>query len=144
MALSILLALLQALATPAPPAPALADWGALPAVGLTGPNRMTADVTGPVERLARGGRLACRAGVRPMADSSRTTGVRMVGLEVRLIVLVAPDGRLLDILTSPGHCDAIRNHARRVFEHYNRGLVRPPAGPGAAWYRSSLRFSWEP
>jgi hypothetical protein len=144
MTLSVLLALLQALATPAPPAPALAAWDALPTVGLTGPDRMTAEVTGPVERLARRGRLACRAGVRPMPAATRATGVRMVGIEVRLIVLVAPDGRLLDILTAPGHCDAIRNHVRRVFDRYRRGIVRPPAGPGAAWYQSSLRFSWEP
>jgi hypothetical protein len=68
----------------------------------------------------------------------------MVGMDVQLIVLVAPDGRFLNILAAPGPCDAIRNYARALFNRYNRGRVRPPPGPDPAWYRSNIGFSWEP
>jgi hypothetical protein len=141
MTLSILLALLQALSAPAAPAPA--DWGALPLVYLTRPSEMPPDVTGEIMRLARS-RRECRASVGPMPSPTEVGGARMVGMEVQLVVLVAPDGRFLNILAAPGPCDAIRNYARALFNRYNRGRVRPPTGPGPAWYRSNIGFSWEP
>lgn len=141
MTFSILLASLQAISAPAPPAPA--DWGALPSIYLTRPSEMPADVTSEIMRLARD-RRDCRASVGPMPSPAEVGGARMVGMDVRLIVLVAPDGRFLDIRAAPGPCEAIRNHARALFNRYNRGRVRPPAGPSPAWYRSNIGFSWEP
>jgi hypothetical protein len=141
MMASILLALLQAISAPAAPAPA--DWDALPLIYLTRPSEIPLAATQDVRRLARE-RLSCRASVGPMPGPEQDPRVRMRGLQVRIIVLVAPDGRFLDILAAPGPCDAIRNHARALFNRYHRGRVRPPAGPNPAWYRSSLRFRWEP
>lgn len=138
---SILLALLQALSAPAAPAPA--DWDALPLIYLTRPSDMPPEVTGEIMQLARG-RRSCRASVGPMPSPREVGGARMVGMEIRLIVLVAPDGRFLDIRAAPGPCDAIRNRARALFDRYNRGRIRPPAGPDPAWYRSKVGFSWEP
>ncbi|MEA3014889.1 MAG: hypothetical protein QOD42_3434 [Sphingomonadales bacterium] len=137
---SILLALLQAVAAPAAPAPA--DWSALPSVYLIRPSEMPPEVTGEIMRLARV-RRECRSSVGPMPSPAEVGGARMVGMEVPLIVLVAPDGRFPDILAAPGPCDAIRNYARALFNRYNRGRVRPPAGPDPAWYRSPIGFSWE-
>ena len=141
MTASILLALLQALSVPAAPAPA--DWGALPLIYQTRPDEMPPEVTDEIMRLARR-RLECRASVGPMPAPRQAPGARMRGLEVTLIVLVAPDGRFLNILAAPGPCDEIRNYARALFNRYYRGRVRAPAGPDPAWYRSKIGFSWEP
>jgi hypothetical protein len=141
MTAPILLALLQALSAPAAPAPA--EWDSLPLIYLTRPREIPLAATQNVRRLARE-RISCRSSVGPMPGPEQAPEVRMRGLRVRIIVLVAPDGRFLDILTAPGPCDTIRNHARALFDRYHRGRVRPPAGPNPAWYRSSLSFRWEP
>jgi hypothetical protein len=141
MTLSILLALLQAVSAPAAPAPA--DWDALPLIHQTRPREIPFAATMEVRRMALE-RLSCRTGIGPMPGPEQAPEVRMRGLRIRIIVLIAPDGRFLDVRAAPGPCDAIRNRARALFDRYYRGSVRPPAGPDPAWYRSSLSFRWEP
>ena len=142
MTLSILLALSQAAASPAAPAPA--DWSALPLIHITGADDMGGyAATEEVRRLTRT-RLACRASVRRMPGPEQAPNVRMQGMEVSLIVLVAPDGRFLNIVAASGPCDPIRNFARALFNRHNRGRVRPPAGTSPAWYRTTISFRWEP
>lgn len=140
MTILLAFALAQAAAA-APPPPA--DWSALPLAQLDRPNGVTYADTTPVLRLAEQ-RRECRAGIGPMPNAEQATHARMVGLRLDLIVLVAPDGQLGNILAAPGPCDAIRNYARALVNTRYRGKLRPPAGPAPAWYRVRLGFSWEP
>ena len=136
--MSILVALTLAQAAALPPA----DWSTLPSVHLTSPSQINYPDTMPVMQMVER-RRECRtsAGRMPApADAPRT---RMRGLRLDLVVLVAPDGRLLNILAAPGPCDAIRNYARALINRDYRGRMRPPEGSSPAWYRTSLGFSWD-
>jgi hypothetical protein len=140
MSVLLALALAQASATaPSPPA----DWTTLPLVRLDRPSGVTYSDTVPVLQLAEQ-RRECRVGIGPMPSSEQGSDIRMVGLRLDLILLVAPDGQLLNILAAPGPCDAIRNYARALINTRYRGKLRPPTGPAAAWYLVRLGFRWEP
>ena len=138
MAPLLLLAVLHATAQPAP-----ADWSDLPAVHLNRDSGIGYADTVPVMQLAER-RRECRAGIGPMPGPSEAPDVRMRGLRLELVLLVAPDGRLLNILAAPGPCDAIRNYARALINRNYRGKVRGPEGSSPAWYRTSLGFRWQP
>ena len=137
----ILLALIQAAAQPAPPAPA--DWSNVPWAHLNGDSGITPGDTGPVMRLAER-HPGCGVGVGRMRREPGMPSSRMRGLRLDLLLLVAPDGRLLDVVAAPGPCSAIRNYARALINTRYRGKVRAPEGPSPAWYRTTLGFSWEP
>jgi len=140
MAFWFALALVQA-AISAPPPPS--NWSAVPSAQLTSPSGLTFSDTMPVLQLAEQ-RHECRVGIGPQPSSEQGSSIRMIGLRIDLILLVAPDGRLLNILAAPGPCDAIRNYARALVNRNYQGKVRPPAGPDAAWYRVNIGFRWEP
>jgi hypothetical protein len=123
--------------------PAPADWSGVPLVHLNRDSGIGYADTVPVMQLAER-RRECRAGIGPMPGPSEAPNVRMLGLRLELILLVAPDGRLLNILAAPGPCDAIRNYARALINRNYRGKVRAPEGSSAAWYRTSLGFRWQP
>ena len=140
MTLSLLLAFAQAAAsTVVPPS----DWSRLPLVHLTRESSVSPNDTVAIMQLVRRQR-ECRTGIGPMPSPSQAPGTRMEGLRVEMILLVAPDGRFLDIRAAPGACDRIRNYSRAIVNNRYRGRVRPPAGPAPAWYRTSLGFTWEP
>lgn len=134
----ILLALLQASVQSTPPAPA--DWSQAPHIRLNGDSGITFHDTDPVMRLAER-RPGCGVGIGPMRD---TPYRRMRGLRLVSLVLVAPDGRILDVLVAPGPCEAIRSYTRALLNTRYRGKVRGPEGPNAVWYRTTLGFSWGP
>jgi hypothetical protein len=140
MTVLLAFALAQASATVPPPP---ADWTTLPLARLDRPGGVTYSDTIPVLRLAEQ-RRECRAGIGPMASSEQESNIRMVGLRLDLILLVAPDGQLLNILAAPGPCDAIRNYARALINTRYHGRLRPPTGPAPAWYLVRLGFRWEP
>lgn len=136
----LLLALAQAAALPAPPP--FAQWSALPMVHELRETRVSVDDSAAIMRLAER-RRECRSSVGPMPTPEQLPhNERMHGLYLELILLVAPDGRFLQILAAPGPCDAIRNYARAIVNARYRGVVRPPEGPAPAWYRTRLGFSW--
>lgn len=139
MAPVLLMLLAQAATLPAPPS----DWSTLPQIYLTSPSTVSTDDTVAIMDLVHR-TLGCRAGVRPMPRRAEAGSVRMEGVRIDLIVLVAPDGRFLNILAAPGACPAIRNYSRTIVNVRYRGRVRPPAGPDPAWYRTALTYSWEP
>ena len=89
-------------------------------------------------------RRGCPAGIGRMRTPAPAGNVRMEGLDVDFAILVAPDGRILNILASPGACDAVRDYSRAIVHGRYRGRLRAPAGPGPAWYRMRLGFTWEP
>jgi hypothetical protein len=89
-------------------------------------------------------RPACRAGIGPMPTPAPAGNVRMEGLNVDFAILVAPNGRILNVLASPGACDAIRDYGRAIVDGRYRGRIQPPTGPSPAWYRMRLGFTWEP
>lgn len=132
-------ALAQVTAVPAPPA----DWSSLPLIFLTRSSTATYADTAAIEQLVRRHR-ECRAGVGPMPGPEQAPGARMEGLRIELIMLVAPDGRFLDIRAAPGACDRVRNYSRAIVNSRLRGRVRTPGGAAPAWYRTSLSFRWEP
>lgn len=140
MAVFLALALTQAAAALPPPP---ADWSTLPPLQLDRLSSVTYADTMPVLRLAEQ-RRECRAGIGPMPVFEQGSTGRMVGLRLDLILLIAPDGRLLDILASPGPCDAIRNYARALLNTRYRSKLRAPRGSTAAWHLTSLGFRWEP
>lgn len=135
------LALVQA-ATPNPPSPA--DWASLPLVHMDRPSTVTPADTVAILRLVQQ-RPGCRAGIHPMPTPSEAGDprMRMEGIRIQFIILVAPDGRFLNILAAPGACDAVRNYGRALVNGRMGGRVRPPAGRAPAWYRTSLGFIWE-
>jgi hypothetical protein len=135
-----LLALAQAMVAPAPPPPA--DWSTRPLLFLNpGPGMTPADTRAVMALVQR--RLACRASVGPMPDPEGTPYTHMRGMRVDLLLLVAPDGRFLDILAAPGPCDPVRNFTRAAVSQRYRRRARPPEGPDPAWYRASVLYSWE-
>jgi hypothetical protein len=110
---------------------------------MTRPSTVSAEDTIGIMRLVQR-RPECRVGIGPMPTPAPAGNVRMEGLRIDFIILVAPDGRFLNILASPGACDAVRNYGRAIVNTRFRGRVRPPSGNSPAWYRTSLGFTWEP
>ena len=134
----VLLALIQAVSQPAPSPPA--DWNDVPRARLNGDTGITFHDTDPVMRLAER-QPGCGVGIGPMRDAPYR-GMR--GLRLELILLVAPDGRILDVLAAPGPCSAIRSYARSLINTRYRGKVRGPEGPDPVWYKTTIGFSWQP
>jgi hypothetical protein len=133
----LLLALAQAAVQPPPPS----EWSEVPVVDRIGPDRLEATDSVAIMRLAEG-RRECRRGIGPTARMPDEPNRRMYGLNMDVLVLVAPDGRFLQILAAPGPCNAIRNHARTIVNVRYRGNVRGPEGAEPAWRRVRLGFSW--
>ena len=135
MSLLLLLSLVQAASQPTPPL--ARDWSTLPRLPLNSATRMTFEDLNAVKEMAQG--EECRASAGPMV--SPTSGqADMRGLRLDLAVLIAPDGSFLAIRAAPGACDAIRNYARSIVNTRFRGHVGAPAGPGPAWYGTTLTF----
>ena len=135
----LLLALAQA--APLPAAPPHAQWSSVPMVREIRETRVSVQDSAAIMQLAER-RRECRSSVGPMPSPRQHPNERMRGLNLELLLLVAPDGRFLQIIAAPGPCDAIRNYARSIVNARYRGVVRPPEGPAPAWYRTRLGFSW--
>jgi hypothetical protein len=141
MMFALLLALVQAAAQPAPPLPR--DWSTLPRLELDRRARAAPEDTTAIIDMARR-QPECRASVGPLLESAGAAGEAMRGVRVDLAVLVNPDGTFRGIVAKQGPCDAIRNYARSVVNTRFRGHVGAPAGPGPAWYGTTLTFFGEP
>lgn len=125
-----------------PPPPA--DWDALPSLSLTRQSSVSPNDTFGIMRIVEQ-RPGCRAGVGPIPVPREAGNVAsMEGLRVRFAILVAPNGRILNILASRGACEEVRNYSRAIVNARYRGRIRAPGGTTPAWYGMSLGFSWEP
>jgi len=109
---------------------------------LDRPAGLSFEDTVPVMHLAEQ-RIGCHVGIGPMPAPPGQPTVRMQGLSLEMILLVAPDGRLLNVVAARGPCEAIRDYARALIATRYRGKVHPPAGAQPAWYRVRLGFRWE-
>ena len=138
----LLLAAAQASA-PLPAPPPYDSWGRLPRLPFASDVSLELDATLPVMQLVER-RPECRASGVPVPSIASSRNVPIRGVSVSLAVLVAPDGRLLNVVAGPRPCNAIRNHVRALARRRFEGRVRPPGGSGPVWYRTGLSFSWGP
>ncbi|HTU10038.1 MAG TPA: hypothetical protein VMG08_03985 [Allosphingosinicella sp.] len=138
MKILLLLALAQAAAQPAAP-PLPRDWSTLPEMELGRRARAAPEDNSAIIDLARR-QPECRASVGPLVGDDAA----MYGVRVDLAVLVNADGSFRSIVAKQGPCDAIRNYARSIVNTRYRGHVTPPAGPGPAWYGTTLTFFGRP
>jgi hypothetical protein len=140
MAYLLLFAIAQAVTQPAA-APLPRDWASLPQMALDRRARPAPEDTSAIIDLARR-QPECRASVGPLAGTSASD--EMNGVRVDIAVLINPDGSFRSIVARPGPCDAIRNYTRSIVNTRFRGHVTAPAGPGPAWYTTTLTFFGRP
>ena len=111
-----------------PPLPA--DWSSLPEPPYRGATGITSHDTGPVMQMQGRCRFPrIRRGWR--------------GVRVESALLVAPGGRLLDVVPDPAACGPLRAYLVGLYAARLRGRLNGPDGEEPAWYRATITFSWE-